>query len=173
MTDTIRAGTMFLAEGTSLPESLVVDTEPYTTGWSRVPSSSTQLGSKLESVGWTFFCRTGSLHTHGFGFHEQSRTNRAVAHAMEAVKREQGNCLEITHIRQRSFLGLRYTSLVAYARQIQRSPSFPEESDLPARLRSPTREWVNEQARPVRRPPLSRGEAVQAWENEGGSRAEV
>ena len=169
MTDKIRAGTMLLEEGTPLPESLVLGTEPYATGWSCIQSSSAQLSQELESVGWTFFCRAGPIRTTGFGFNEQSRTGRAVAHGIKAVKREHGNCLEITHMRQRSFLGWRYTSLVAHARQIERSPSFSEESDLPARMR----EWTNDQARPVRSPTLFPGEAVQACENEDGSRAEA
>jgi hypothetical protein len=174
MTDNIRVGTMLLAEGTPLPASLLVGAEPYyATGWSCIQSSSAPLGQALESAGWTFFCRAGPIHTTGFGFDEQSRTDRAVAHAIEAVKREQGNCLEITQMRQRSFLGLRYTSLVAHARHIQRSRSVQDESDLPARLRSRPRERLDDQARPVRSPTLFRGEAVQDWENEGGSHAEA
>jgi hypothetical protein len=173
MTDKIRVGSMLLAEGTPLPESLVVGTEPYANGWSCLPSSSTPLGQALESAGWTFFCRAGTIHTTGFGFDEQSRTDRAVARAIEAVKREQGNCLEITQMRQHSFLGWRYTSLVAHARQIQRSQSFQEESDLPAHMRSRPREPFNDQTRLVPSPTLFRGEAVQDGENEGGSHAEA
>jgi hypothetical protein len=173
MTDKIHVGSMLLEEGTPLPESLVVGTEPFANGWSCLPSSSAPLGQALESAGWTFFCRAGPIHTTGFGFDEQSRTDRAVAHAIEAVKREQGNCLEITQMRQRSFLGLRYTSLVAHARHIQRSRSVQDESDLPARMRSRPRERLDDQARPVRSPTLFRGEAVQDWENEGGSHAEA
>jgi hypothetical protein len=174
MTDNIHVGTILLEEGTPLPASLAIGTEPSATGWSCLPSSSAQRGQELESAGGTFFCRAGPIHTTGFGFHEQSRTDRAVAHAIEAVKREQGNCLEITHMRQRSFLGWRYTSLVAHARQIQRSRSSQDgSSDLPARLRSRPREWANDQARPVPSPTLFGGEAVQVWENEGGSRAET
>jgi hypothetical protein len=169
MTDKIRVGTMLLEEGTPLPESFVLGTEPYATGWSSIQSSSAQLGQELESAGWTFFCSAGPIHTTGFGFDEQSRTDRAVARGIAAVKREQGNCLEIIQMRQRSFLGWRYTSLVAHARQIQRGPIFQDESDLPARMR----ERSNDQTRPVQNPTLIRGEAVQAWENEGGSRAEA
>jgi hypothetical protein len=173
MTDQIRVGSMLLEEDTPLPESLVIGAEPYATGWSCIQFSSAQLDQELESAGWTFFCRAGPIRTTGFGFDEQSRTDRAVAHGIEAVKREQGNCLEITQIRQRSFVGLRYTSLVAHARHIQRSRSFQEESDLPARLRSRPRERLDNQARPVRSPTLFRDEAVQDWENEGGSHAEA
>jgi hypothetical protein len=53
----------------------------------------------------------GEIRRSGFGFHEQSRTDRAVAHLIDAVKRQNCNCLEITQIRRRSFLGLPYTSL--------------------------------------------------------------
>jgi hypothetical protein len=173
MTNKIRVGTMLLEEGTPLPKSLVVGTEPYAAGWSYIQSSSAQLDQELESAGWTFFYTAGPIHTTGFGFHEQSRTDRAVARGIEAVKREQGHCLEIAQLRQRSFLGWRYTSLVAHARQIQRSRSFQDESDLPACMRSRPRERLEDQARPVRSPALLVDEAVQDWENEGGSRAEA
>jgi hypothetical protein len=142
----------------------VLGTEPYATGWSSIQSSSAQRGQELESAGGTFFCRAGPIHTTGFGFHKQSRTDRAVARGIETVKREHGNCLEIIQMRQRSFLGWRYTSLVAHARQIQKGPSFQDESDLPARLR----EWTNNQARPVQNPTLFRSEAVQAWKTRAG-----
>jgi hypothetical protein len=165
MTDRIRAGTMIIEDGTVTPESLVVDTEPYSAGWSTIAkSTSAQLGRELESAGWTFFYMADEIRTRGFGFNDQSRTDRAVAQAVDAAKLENCNCLEVTQMRRHSFLGLPYTSVVAHARHIQQSRRFQGPSNMPAGARSSARD---------RSKSLLTGEAVvQAWENEGGSQAE-
>ena len=129
MTDRIRVGTMLIEDGTHTPESLVAGTERYSAGWSSITkSTSAQLGKELENAGWTFFYMAGEIHTSGFGFNDQSRTDRAMAHVIDAVRREHCNCLEITQMKQRSFLGLRYTSLVAHARHIRMSRNFQDRS---------------------------------------------
>src|SRR5689334_6509726 len=164
MTDRIRTGTMIIEDATLTPESLVVDTEPYSAGWSIIPkSTSAQLGRQLESAGWTFFYMAGEIRTRGFGFNDHSRTDRAVAQAVDAAKLENCNCLEITQMRRRSFLGLPYTSVVAHARHIQKSRRFQGASNMPAGARPFSHDWSKS---------LLTGEAVQAWENEGGSQAE-
>jgi hypothetical protein len=173
MTDTIRVGTMLVADNTPMPATLVVGTERYAAGWSSiVGSTSAQLDKEIENVGWTFFYMAGEIRTIGFGFNDHSRASRAVARIVNAVKREKCNCLEITQMRQRSFLGFRYTSLVAHARHIQKSRSFHDPSNMSAGIRFRSREWLYDQPATVRSRSLFAGEAVQTWENEGGSRAE-
>lgn len=169
MTDRIRVGTMLIADGTHMPESLVVDIEGYSAGWSSIMgSSSVQLGKEIEHAGWTFFYMAGEIRTSGFGFNDQSRTARAVAHVIRAVKRENCNCLEITQMRRRSFLGLSYTSLVAHAKHIQKSRSFHDPSNMRTRTPFRSREWLYDQPATARSESLFAGEAVQTWENEGG-----
>jgi hypothetical protein len=164
---------MLIEDGTHTPESLVVGTERYSAGWSSIiKSTSAQLGKQLEGAGWTFFYMAGEIRTSGFGFNDQSRADRAMAYTIDAVKRQNCNCLEVTQMRRRSFLGFSYTSLVAHARHIQRSRSFQDPFHLPASTRSRPGEWLYDQAATVRSKALLTGEAVQAWENEGGSRAE-
>ena len=134
MTDGIRVGTLLIKDGTHTPESFAIETEHYSTGWSSIlKSTSADFGRKLESAGWTFFYMAGEIHKSGFGFDDQSRTDRAVAHLIAAVIRENCNCLEITQMRRRSFWGLSYTSLVAHARHIQKSRSFQDPSKMPVR----------------------------------------
>src|SRR5437763_6526589 len=102
MTDRIRVGTMLIEDGTHTPESLVVGTERYSAGWSSIiKSTSAQLGKEIENAGWTFFYMAGEIRTSGFGFDDQSRTDRAAAHLIHTVEREKCNCLEITQVRGR------------------------------------------------------------------------
>jgi hypothetical protein len=68
----------------------------------------------------------GGVRVNGFGFNVESRTRRALAKVIGIVNQENCNCLEITEVRQRSFLGTHFTSLAGRARHIQKSRSFEE-----------------------------------------------
>jgi hypothetical protein len=172
MTKAIRVGTMLIAGGTRTPKLVILGTQSYSAGWSSIlNSTSAQLDKELENVGWTFFYMAGEIRTRGFGSNHQSRMDRAVAHVIDAVKRENCNCLEITQISRGSFLGLPYMSVVAHARHIQKSRSFYNLSNLPARVGFRQRErWQDERPLAESQGPLS-SNAVDTWENEGGSRA--
>jgi DDE domain len=125
MTESIRVGTMLLRDGTKIPKGLAVTTERYSAGWSFITrSTSAQLNTEVESVGWTLFYMAGEIHTRSFGFDDLSRTDRAVAKLISAVRRDSCNCLEITALKRGSFLGLPYTSLIAHSRHIQRGRIF-------------------------------------------------
>src|SRR4051812_18285415 len=120
MTDRIRAGTMLLKDGAERPEPLVINTEPCLASWSSViVSSSAQLGRQIEAAGWTFFYMAGEIIRYGFGFTDQSCTNRAVRRLIDAVQNQSCNCLEVAKVTRGSFLGLAYTSITAHARHIQ------------------------------------------------------
>jgi hypothetical protein len=164
---------MLIEDGTTTPESLVLRTEPYSAGWSFIlKSTSHELGRHLESAGWTFFYMAGEIRSTAFGFKDQSRTARALTHAMEAAKLQNCNCLEIDQIRHRSFLGLPYTTLGAHARHIQRSRMFRNTSLRTGCDESKRRDSAKYGFSPARSQTLFTGEGVEAWENEGGSRAE-
>ncbi len=169
MTDRIGVGTMLLEDGTATPESLMVDTSAYLPSWSSVAgASSSQLGRQIEAAGWTFFYMAGEINRSGFGFHEQSRTDRALAHVIATVKGEGCNCLEITKVRRGSFLGMPYTSVTAHARHIQKSRSFHDLSRAAPRMPFRSREWLYDRPRPLQSQARIAEVALQSWENEGG-----
>lgn len=165
-TDRIRPGTMLLEDGTRTPESFVLNSEPYSIGWSLIiDATAAQLGRNLEGAGWTFFYLAGLISANGFGLSDQSRTDRAMAHLIETIKLQHFNCLEITQVRRVSFLGLPYTRVVARARHIQRSrilrvPYGSAQLQPRGSLRDRTL-MPGSKARSAR-------EAIHAWENEGG-----
>jgi len=151
---------------------MLVTTQHYSAGWSSIAKfTSAQLSRAFENAGWTFFYMAGELRTSGFGLTEKSRTDRAVTHLIDAVKRQRCNCLEIDEIRLRSFLGLPYTSVVAHARHIQRSRTFHGSSGMS--VGTPLRPSGSPMDQPVLvQSTFSLGrESLEAWENEGGSRA--
>jgi hypothetical protein len=165
MTDRIHVGTMLIQNGTQMPATVLVSSEDYSGGWSSImDSTSAQLGKEIEKAGWTFFYMAGEIRTSAFGFNDQSRAARAIAHLIKAVKLESCNCFEITQLRQGSFLGLRYTSLVAHARHIQGSCSFHDLSNLPARMPFISHEWLYD--RPAN---LPSGESLQKAQRSAAS----
>jgi hypothetical protein len=169
MTDKISVGTMLLEDGTAMPESPVVDTTAYLPRWSSVSGrTSSQLGRQIEAAGWTFFYMAGEISRRKFGFDDQSRTDRALAHVIAIVKEGGCNCLEVTKLRRGSFLGVSYTSVTGHARHIQKSRSFYDLSSLPPRIPFRSHEWLYD----IPRRPQSRATAaeaaLQSWENEGG-----
>ncbi|HEY3457163.1 MAG TPA: hypothetical protein VGK64_21475 [Bryobacteraceae bacterium] len=162
----IRAGMMLLEDGTGTPESFVLNIEPYSMGWSFIiDATAAQLGKDLEGAGWTFFYLAGAIHVSGFGLNDQSRTDRAMAQLIHAVKLQQFNCLEITQVTRASFLGLPYTKVAGHARHIQRSRilSDPRKNapSLPRGASGDPPSMLGRKARSVR-------EAIHRWENEGG-----
>jgi hypothetical protein len=152
---------------------MIVTTQRYLAGWSSIREfTSAQLGREFENAGWTFFYMAGELRTSGFGFNEKSRTDRAVTHLIDAVKRQHCNCLEIDEIRRRSFLGLPYTSVVAHVRHIQRSRSFYGSSGMSVGTPLHPSGSLIDQPILVQSALSFACESIQVWENEGGSHAE-
>ena len=129
MSHTRGIGTILTEQGTPMSRSMNVGTESYDLGWSAVTDlTRSELGKQLEGVGWPFFYMAGEVKTTGFGFHEQSRICRAIAQTIKAVQRETFNCLEITHIARKSFMGIPRIKIRAHGRHIQASLLFHRKS---------------------------------------------
>jgi hypothetical protein len=125
MKETMERGTILVEEGTLLPDSLLVSTKPYEAGWSSVENFTRgQLGAGLEAAQWTFFYMADEIRVTAFGFDEPSRMRRAARKVIQAVKLQHCNCLELTQVRRKSFCGIPSITIVAHARQIQRSRCF-------------------------------------------------
>ena len=122
MAQTIEIGTLFIKEGTPLPESLTVESDPYLKGWRRVKNlSSSGMDRKLSEVGWTFFYMAGEVNAIAFGSDSEETTRRAVKKVIANMKSDRFNCLEISRVAAKSFLGLPYVTVAAHQRHIQES----------------------------------------------------
>ena len=125
MSSTIGTGTILVQQGTAMPPSMNVGTEPYDLGWSAITNlTRSELARQLKGLGWTFFYMAGEVQTTAFGFDEQSRIRRAIAQTIKAVQGEAFNCLEITHITRKTFLGVPRINIRAHGRHIQVGPLF-------------------------------------------------
>ncbi len=62
MADTIKIGTILIAEGARIPESLLLESEPYAKGWRLVKNlDSNGLDQIMSQAGWNFFYIAGGL----------------------------------------------------------------------------------------------------------------
>ena len=122
MADKINAGTILIKEGTLLPEGLQLETGPYLKGWKLVKSpGSPGIDRKLCEAGWTFFYMAAEVDAMAFGSDSEKTTQRAVKKVIAAIKSEKFNCLEISQVAAKRFLGLPYVTVAAHPRHIQES----------------------------------------------------
>jgi hypothetical protein len=121
----IAAGTILIQDGTLLPDSMPLTSEPYSRNWTSVTNlDRTALEGQLRKAGWTFFFMAGQIKAGAFGFDGQKRLRTAVQRAIGHVQSLRCNCVEITGVTMKSFLGLPYVSVTAQSRHIQSDNQF-------------------------------------------------
>ena len=122
MTQTIVIGTLLVKAGTILPESLQLECDPYLKDWELVKNlGSSDLDQKLSAVGWSFFYMAGEVNAMAFGSDLEKTTHRAVKKVIANMKSDRFNCLEISRVSAKSFLGLPYVTIAGHPRHIQES----------------------------------------------------
>ena len=122
MADKIKVGAILIEEGALLPESLWLESEQCLNGWRRVKNlDGYGLDRRVREAGWTFFSLAGEIKASVFGFDLEKTTHRAITQLLANLKSDKLNCLEITQVVWKRFLGLPYVSVSAHSRHIQKS----------------------------------------------------
>jgi hypothetical protein len=133
MAEQIKIGTVFIEEGTPLPDSLKVESEPYSKGWRLVSNlNGYGLDRKIREAGWTLFDLTQTKAI-VFGFNRESALRRAVKRILANVKSDAFNSLEISQVAASRFLGLPYVTVSAHARHLQQSMFLLDDKRLAKR----------------------------------------
>jgi hypothetical protein len=123
MADEIKTGTILMEEGTRLPGSLRLESEPFSNGWRLVKDvDGNGLARRIHKSGWTFFYMAGEIKASSFGLDVKRTTRRAIKRALEKLKSEKFNCLEVRQLALRHFLGVACVSVSAYSRHIRKAP---------------------------------------------------
>jgi len=121
MADQIKIGTIFIEEGTPLPDSLKFESEPYSNGWRSVKNlNGYGLDRKIREVGWTLF-NLAQIKASVFGFDREKAARKALNRVLANVKSDNFNSLEISQVAAKRFLGLSYVTVSAHARHLQES----------------------------------------------------
>jgi hypothetical protein len=137
MAETIKMGTIFIKDGTLLPDVLQLESEPCATGWRLVKNlEAHELGRKVHEAGWTFFCVAGQIKGTILGFDGQDTVRRAAKRILTNLKSGKFNCLEITHVEMKRSLGLSYVVVCAQSRHIQENAFLLRPKEYPERKRA-------------------------------------
>ncbi len=122
MAEKINTGTVLIKDGTPLPGRLQLESEQYLKGWTVLKDlDSCGLDRKLFEAGWTFFYMAGEVNATVVGSDLEKTTRRAVKKVIANMKSDRLNCLEISQVTVKRFLGLPYVTISAHSRHIQES----------------------------------------------------
>ena len=137
MPGTINMRTILIQDGTHLPDTLHVESEPCATDWRLVKDpEGCEFGRKIRDAGWAFFCLTGDVKATVWGSNRQKAVRGAVKRILSNLKSEKFNALEITQVSVKRFLGLPYTSVTARSRHIQESSTIFQVNEIAERDRT-------------------------------------
>jgi hypothetical protein len=120
----LEAGAILLENGTLLPKSLVLASEPYSTGWTTISNVRSDFERDISQAGWTFFFLAGEIRATVFGFNADMAIRTAVERLIRNAKALNCNGLQIGQIRMKSFLGLSVASVTAHSRHVQSGAVF-------------------------------------------------
>lgn len=118
--NSLKAGTMMVQEGLLLPKLLEMESDAYSQRWRSVKAlDSFSLGHRLDAVGWHLFFVAGQVTTVAFGLGGTRSLHKAVQRIAAKVRALDLNCLELTEIDRKHFLGLPYIAISAHSYHIQ------------------------------------------------------
>jgi hypothetical protein len=124
--DVTEAGRIFVREGTLLPKTLRIESEPYMPGWRSVKGlDGCGLGRMIHAAGWTIFCLAYETKATVFGIDGEKMVRRAIERILANRMPEKFNSLEIVRVAalaSKRFLGIRHVTVSARSRHIQESP---------------------------------------------------
>ena len=115
----IQAGTIMVQQSTNL-QALGIQSEPYSGAWQSLGlAESDDLDRKIRAAGWKLFFIAAEMKAVVPVWGGQSTLRGGVKRLLAQAKAEHFNCLELTHITKKHFLGLPYLSIAAHSRHIQ------------------------------------------------------
>jgi hypothetical protein len=122
--EVIKTGTILIENGTLLPRSLALSSEPYSKNWTTVTNLRSDFERDITQAGWTFFFLAGEIHATVFGFNAGTAVHTAVERLIANAESQNCNCLEIGQVTMKSYLGLPVACVSAHSRHIQGGSVF-------------------------------------------------
>ena len=119
MSNEIQAGTMMVQQSASM-RSLGIESEPYSGRWRSLGVlESSGSDRKVRAAGWSLFFMAGELKAVVPAWGGQNTLRGGVKRLLAQARLQHFNCLEVTHILKKHFLGIPYVSIGAHSRHIQ------------------------------------------------------
>ena len=127
MSGTIKAGAIMMKVGSILPQSLRVETELYSQGWEIIKNADADAVDRdIRRADWNFFFLAARIHATALGYWGEKTVRRAMERVLAKAEPSKFNCLEITEVSTKHFLGFPYVRVSAHPRHIQKSPFLQE-----------------------------------------------
>jgi hypothetical protein len=122
MSSTIKVGAILLEEWPPTMQVLGLNSEPYSGNWGVIKAfDGFALDRKIHAAGWNFFFMATEVKAMFFGALAANKIHNALKRILGKVQRQDFNCLEVTGIVARRFLGVPYSIVSAHSRHIQQS----------------------------------------------------
>jgi hypothetical protein len=122
MTATVQVGTILMENRPVMSEALGLQSVPYSANWGVLTAlDGLAINRKIQAAGWNFFFMAAEVKVMFFGEFGAKRIQSALQRLLDKVKPLNFNCLEVTGIAAKRFLGVPYTVVSAHSRHIQQS----------------------------------------------------
>jgi hypothetical protein len=130
MTQEVQVGTILMKESPVMTQFFGLESEPYSGNWSLIKAlDGFALNRKIHAAGWNFFFMATELRAVFLGTPGAKTIQNALNRVLGRAKRQNFNCLEVTKIVAKRFLGVPYTTVSAHSRHIQQSCQLPSKTN--------------------------------------------
>jgi hypothetical protein len=122
MLPAVQVGTILIEQRPAIAQALGLQSEPYSANWELVQGlDSFALDRKIHAAGWNFFFMATEVKATFFGAIGAKNIENALRRILRKVRPLNFNCLQVTRIVAKRFLGMPYTVVSAHSRHIQQS----------------------------------------------------
>jgi hypothetical protein len=122
MTQEVQIGTILIRENPAAAQAIGFQSQPYSATWGLVKAlDGLALDHKIHAAGWSFFFMAAEVKVAFCGGVGTKNMQNAMKRMLEKLKPMNFNCLEVTGIVAKRFLGVPYTVVSAHSRHIQQS----------------------------------------------------
>jgi hypothetical protein len=119
MFDTVKTGTLIVADGISLPMS-DAQTQSFCAGWRTLKNIEARgMDKRFSEMGWSCFEKACPTTVNVVGMGDAATLIKAFQKLLRASKKVQFNCMEITEAVYKTFMGVSFVHLSARARNIK------------------------------------------------------
>ena len=131
MPSQIQNGTMMVYQSANLLP-FALESKPYFRNWGSLGAAeSSSLDAKVRAKGWNLFFIAGEFRAIVPAWGGNDTLRRGVKRLLAQTHQQHFNCLEVTDIRRKYFLGIPYLSISANPRHIQLGSRI-ESMELPS-----------------------------------------
>jgi hypothetical protein len=122
MPQVVQVGDILIEAWPAMAKLFGIESEPYSGSWSVVKAlNGFGLERKVHAAGWNFFFMAAEVHVMFLGARGADKIHSALTRILGKVRGQDFNCLEVTEIIAKRFLGVPYTTVSAHSRHIQQS----------------------------------------------------